>query len=116
MDEVHFVRSRKNTFTFRPKFGVIVPDIDFTEYNRQRSEKVYSVFGPLPARFGCVGTLIIKCGTVRFGPVPTCSVLWCTNNSSSGLGVRPRSTYLSERYWRGTIWKGLTHESQGRLH
>ena len=32
---------------------MIVPDIDFTEYNRQRSEKVYSVFV-------CYGVLTIR--------------------------------------------------------
>ena len=64
----------------------MVPEIDFTEYNRQRSENV------------CVCVCVCEH-----------NLLLCT-----GLGVWSWWAYLSERYWRGTIWKGLTHESQGR--
>ena len=37
-DNVQGCQSRKSASIFKPKFGVMVPDIDFTEYNIQRSE------------------------------------------------------------------------------
>ena len=36
----HFFKRRRNTFTFKPRFGIIVPSVDFTTFNRQRPEQV----------------------------------------------------------------------------
>ena len=33
-------RVRSQAFTFRPRFGVMPPTVDFTHYNAQRAEKV----------------------------------------------------------------------------